>query len=160
MIRVFITVGTTPFDELIRRCDQELANGGFQCVAQMSEFSTYTPKNIDAFPFVKDISKHLQNADIIISHAGAGNVYSILEEHYKVIFVPNHTLKDGHQEDICNFIEKNHYASVFRLETTDSLLQKIDYTLAEKFNVYSNDNSEELVQSIFQILKGLDNSKD
>jgi beta-1,4-N-acetylglucosaminyltransferase len=153
MIKVFITVGTTPFDELIRYCDLNLDPDKFKCTAQVSEYSSYVPKNLEAFPFVKDISTYLKSADLVISHAGAGNVYSILENHFKAIFVPNHTLKDGHQEDICRFIEKNHYASVYRLNSDESLNEKIGYTIIEKFQIYSNDKTNDLIHSIYQILK-------
>jgi beta-1,4-N-acetylglucosaminyltransferase len=153
MIKVFITVGTTPFDKLIRICDLNLDPGKFQCIAQVSEFSSYLPKNIEVFPFINDVSLHLKSADLIISHAGAGNVYSILEKHLKVIFVPNNTLKDGHQEDICRFIEENHFASVYRLNSNESLTEKIGYTITEKFQIYTNDKTDDLVHSIYQILK-------
>jgi beta-1,4-N-acetylglucosaminyltransferase len=156
MINVFITVGTTPFDELITHCDRTIDTSLFQCVAQVSEFSSCNVKNIVSFPFVRNINQYCQNADIIISHAGAGSVYNVLEMKKKAIFVPNNKLKDGHQEDICQFIIKHDYAEVYRLgSVTNSINELLLKVYSKTYNMYSNPKTFQLVKCIYSDLKSL-----
>jgi beta-1,4-N-acetylglucosaminyltransferase len=153
MINVFITVGTTPFDELITHCDTTIDTSLFQCVAQISEFSSCNVTNIVAFPFVSNINEYCQNADIIISHAGAGSVYNILEMQKKALFVPNNKLKDGHQEDICKFIIKNDYAEVYKLGSVTNINELLLEVHSKTFNTYSNPTNFQLVNCIYSDLK-------
>ena len=116
MIKLFITVGTTPFDSLIRYCDENINLSKFEVIAQVSELASYTVQNIKGITFTKDINTYYNDADIVITHAGAGSTYNLLEMNKKVILVPNNTLKDGHQNDICKFIKDHNYGEVLSLE--------------------------------------------
>ncbi|KAJ6974392.1 hypothetical protein NC653_030484 [Populus alba x Populus x berolinensis] len=81
---VFVTVGTTLFDALVRTMDtkevkQELLRKGYtDLVIQMGRGS-YTPTKcdgedgslaVDYFTFSPSIADHLRSASLIISHAG------------------------------------------------------------------------------------------
>lgn len=155
MINVFVTVGTTPFDDLIEICDTTLDPAIFKCIAQISDLSRYKAKNIKTFAFDNNISAYFENADIIISHAGAGNVYSILESNKKAIFVPNNSLKDRHQEDICSYVKRNNYAEVFQLNSNVLLGNVLLRMQALSFSSYSNSDKETLPKEIFKILKSI-----
>lgn len=113
MTSIYVTVGTTPFDTLIRKID-ELAvrcpDSLFFC--QISKDSIYKPINCDWVDFTSDHDDFIKNADFVITHAGAGNVFSMLERNVSLIVVPNFERIDSHQGDLARFVEKYNYASV------------------------------------------------
>ncbi len=78
-MRFFITVGTTPFDDLIKTCDKLTRNFvDTEFIAQISNGS-YEPSNMNYFSFTDDINSFYSNSDLIICHSGAGTVYRLLE---------------------------------------------------------------------------------
>lgn len=155
MKKIFITVGTTPFDELIKFCDQTIDTKKFNIFAQISPYAKYKPLNFEYIEYTQNIDEYYNNYDLIISHAGAGSVYKLLELNKKTIFVPNYTMKDDHQIDICNFIEKKNYALVMKINQKDIDINK---TINESFNSQNTTYEKEktpmsLSQEIYSILR-------
>lgn len=111
MLNIFITVGTTEFDSLIKVIDTQFVNQSkYFFTAQISTSSNYQPNNIDFFEFSNDIERYINEADFIITHAGAGSVYSMLEKGKKLIVVPNLSRIDHHQAELANYVSKNNFA--------------------------------------------------
>lgn len=104
-MNVFVTVGTTPFDSLIRYIDVS-GMDGISVVMQIAT-GKYIPKNTKFFTFTEQIEKYYDEADIVITHAGAGSVYGLLEKNKKIIVFPNMDRMDTHQLEIANFIYTN-----------------------------------------------------
>ncbi|HIF9138807.1 TPA: PssE/Cps14G family polysaccharide biosynthesis glycosyltransferase [Photobacterium damselae] len=108
-MNVFVTVGTTSFDELIQNIDNiknEFEN--FTFLFQIAQ-GAYKPKNSDYFEFSSNIDQFYNNADLIITHAGAGSIYRLLELNKKIIVVPNMERVDKHQSDISTYMTDNHH---------------------------------------------------
>jgi beta-1,4-N-acetylglucosaminyltransferase len=139
MINVFITVGTTEFDELIEFIDEISLNlPDFNMVAQISSSAVYSPKNITFFDFSDDFESYVESADIIISHAGAGSVYSMLEKGKKLIVVPNLTRADKHQLELANFVQTKNFSIVcYVLKDLEEAILRVNKT---SFNVYEKDD--------------------
>ncbi len=110
-MNILVTVGTTPFDNLILAVDQQLGSL-YQVVSQIAK-GKYEPKSNHFFRFTDDIERYYQDADLIISHGGAGTIYRVLELGKKLIIVPNLDRIDHHQLDICDFMQKNNHAAVW-----------------------------------------------
>jgi beta-1,4-N-acetylglucosaminyltransferase len=107
-MKIFVTVGTTSFDSLIRFIDEELRNEGYEIIFQISE-GKYIPKNFEYFNFSEDIDFYYKNCDVVITHAGAGSVYRLLELKKKIIIIPNMERVDKHQIEIAEYMkEKGH----------------------------------------------------
>ena len=150
-VNIFITVGTTPFDELIQACDEKLDPQKYAVKAQISDTAKYIPKSFESFAYDPDIQVHYEWADVIISHAGAGTFYQLMEMGKKVIFVPNQTLKDSHQNDICTYALKHNYAFVLNDVTAlEMFLAKIQ---DHHFIPYEKD-TDEISQTIYHIIRG------
>lgn len=148
MINIFVTIGTTDFSHLIAFCDKLGKNPKFKIVCQIANVK-YTPEDIEFFRFTKNIEHYYLESDVIISHAGAGTVYRILEMGKKLIVVPNPGLKDSHQIDICKYLEENNLAFVANnVSETEDLLNKIT---AHSFSKYKN-SGVELVKFIASII--------
>ncbi|HPQ95405.1 MAG: glycosyl transferase family 28 [Thiothrix sp.] len=102
---IFVAVGTQfPFDRLIRCVDEWAASTGQSVVAQIAT-GEYEPSHADweRFMATDTFNRHLAAADLIISHAGMGNIITALE-HRKPIIVMNrqHELgehRNNHQAD-------------------------------------------------------------
>lgn len=149
-MNVFITVGTTPFDDLIRVCDETLGAYDYSIKAQISDSATYIPVSFDSFAYDSKIMPYYNWADVIVAHAGAGTFYQLMELGKKVILVPNSELKDGHQNDICTYAQNNNYAYV--LEHTEEIAMILEKIQTHKFNHYTKDPNE-ISSYICQLIK-------
>ena len=109
-MKIFVTVGTTPFDGLIRFCDEELWRK-HDFTLQIAS-GNYKPVNCQWFRFAKDIENHLVASDLVVTHGGAGSVFSLLRRNIPTVVVPNTERVDGHQIDLCNYLVRNNYAQV------------------------------------------------
>jgi beta-1,4-N-acetylglucosaminyltransferase len=121
---VFVTVGTTLFDSLVESITspsalEHMASNGFTdliiqhgkgkapCIAE--NFSL----RIDCFDFKPSLRENMLEADLIVSHAGAGTVMEALamDEHRqgKLAVVINSRLMDNHQVELAQAMgNRNH----------------------------------------------------
>ncbi|XP_031276550.1 UDP-N-acetylglucosamine transferase subunit ALG13 homolog isoform X1 [Pistacia vera] len=120
---VFVTVGTTCFDALVKAVDtlevkQELSRRGYtHLVIQMGR-GTYVPTKslgedgslaVDYFTFSSSIANHLSSASLVISHAGSGSIFETLRLSKPLIVVVNEDLMDNHQSELAEELaERKH----------------------------------------------------
>ncbi|MEW6983284.1 PssE/Cps14G family polysaccharide biosynthesis glycosyltransferase [Colwelliaceae bacterium 6471] len=128
-MKIFVTVGNTQYNQLIEALDNYVPNDKYEVVIQLAD-GFYRPKNHQYFRFTQEVQKYYQEADLVVSHAGAGSVFNLLSLNKKLVVVPNFERVDDHQLDLANFIDKNRYACVcFDLTNILSCINK----------AYSND---------------------
>lgn len=114
-MKCFVTVGTTEFDELIRAIDSEASKSaltarGFTCVICQIGRGSYKP-SFPHFDYTPDIPSYINDADLVISHAGnlktgAGTIIETLRLHKPLIVVINSRLMDNHQADIAEELSR------------------------------------------------------
>jgi len=109
-MKIFVTVGTTPFDSLIKEASLLKSS---ETILQVGE-SDFEASNCKIIKFTTNIVKYYFWADIVICHAGAGTIYQLLEMDKSIIVVPNLERSDQHQNEITNFVESNNYGLVAR----------------------------------------------
>ena len=109
-MKIFVTVGTTPFDRLINFFDQNAFEND-EIIIQTGN-SKIVVKNHKSFKWTKDIFQYFEWADLIVCHAGAGTIYNLIEKGKPIIVVPNLDRIDPHQSEIANYIERNNYGLV------------------------------------------------
>lgn len=128
MFKIFITVGTTEFDSLIKAIDTAFVNQSeYFFTAQISSSANYKPINFEFFEFSSDIERYIDEADFIITHAGAGSVYSMLEKGKKLIVVPNLSRIDHHQKELANYVNKNNFAiACKKLDELPTLIKSME----------------------------------
>ncbi|EGQ7762005.1 glycosyltransferase, partial [Vibrio alginolyticus] len=125
---------TTPFDSLIKSIDEKVANTqGIDVIFQISD-GKYKPRFGDFFKFSKNIHDYYNSADVVITHAGAGSIYSLVESKVKTIIVPNLDRIDKHQIDIARFMECNGYALV--MWDFENPLKIVQEAKSTNFNPY------------------------
>jgi beta-1,4-N-acetylglucosaminyltransferase len=108
-MKIFVTVGTTSFDSLIRFIDEKFHKNEYEVILQISE-GKYIPKNFEYFQFSENIDFYYKNCDVVITHAGAGSIYRLLEIKKKMIIIPNIERVDKHQIEIAEYMKENEYA--------------------------------------------------
>ncbi|OQQ01860.1 hypothetical protein BK412_15985 [Vibrio campbellii] len=109
-MKIFVTLGTTPFDSLIKYIDENDFFKSHEVLIQSK--GNYHPKNFDFFEFSDLIDDIYLESDLIITHAGAGSIYSLLEKRKKIISVPNFERVDKHQKDLSLFLQDKKLALV------------------------------------------------
>lgn len=120
-MRIFVTVGTFRFDELIKLIDNLASTSSHTFTCQLG-IGEYKPKNCIWFEFSSNFEDFISDADLVITHAGAGTVYSLLEQHKNIIVIPNTFRIDQHQLELARYVKENNFAltciSLFDLENT------------------------------------------
>lgn len=130
-----LTVGSTEFTELacafldISTLDALRAKGITSILAQVGNSTLPADSrvgklvrqglDIEIVNFLPDIESRISSAAIVVSHAGAGSILSVMRPSVQekagkiqLIVVPNTTLMDSHQQDLANELKSNDWARV------------------------------------------------
>lgn len=75
---------------------------------------------IIAFPYSPYIDEYIQQADIVISHAGTGSIIDTLRNHKKLMVIVNDKLMDNHQLEIANEFTNMKYCLSYQVKELDS----------------------------------------
>jgi UDP-N-acetyl-D-mannosaminouronate:lipid I N-acetyl-D-mannosaminouronosyltransferase len=110
-MNIFVTVGHTYYNALFQAVNEQLSSATYHVVNQISD-GDYLPDKHEYFTFTDNIALYINQADVVITHAGAGSVFHLLEIGKPIVVVPNFERVDAHQKDLANFVERNNYASV------------------------------------------------
>ncbi|VDB82625.1 unnamed protein product [Peniophora sp. CBMAI 1063] len=117
-MRVFITVGSTKFDALIEAVLSQsvleaLSSRGYgevvvQCGnsrvedAILGDARLLHGARVSVYRFKPSLTQDVDDADLIISHAGSGTILDVLRRSKPLIVVPNETLLDNHQKELAD----------------------------------------------------------
>ncbi|KAJ1656637.1 N-acetylglucosaminyldiphosphodolichol N-acetylglucosaminyltransferase catalytic subunit alg13 [Dispira simplex] len=133
--RVFVTVGTTGFDDLIGQfsspaVQHELVRQGYsdlvvQYGTSQAVFDTLLPVQglkVWGYGYKADIARDVQEADLVISHGGSGSILECLTLAKPLLLVVNTHLMDNHQQELAEALaERNHLVAT----TPDCLLRTL-----------------------------------
>ncbi|NLE76981.1 MAG: hypothetical protein GX605_09575 [Chloroflexi bacterium] len=101
---IFVTVGTTEFDGLVRAMD-ELAPSLGQPVVMQIGHGAYEPHQAQFFRFAGSLAPHLAQADLVVAHGGLGTTMEVLYLGKPLVSVSNPDRYDRHQEDLLGTME-------------------------------------------------------
>ncbi|WP_448213050.1 PssE/Cps14G family polysaccharide biosynthesis glycosyltransferase [Colwellia sp. MEBiC06753] len=132
-MKVFVTVGNTHYNSLIKAVDNCFLEERFQVTVQLADGS-YKPKNHHYIDYTNNIADEFEKADVVITHAGAGTIFDLLNRNVKVVVVPNFERIDSHQKDLASFVQRNQYAQVCNDLT--QLEENVKTALASNFLPY------------------------
>uniref|UniRef100_A0A7S1D4U2 UDP-N-acetylglucosamine transferase subunit ALG13 n=1 Tax=Cyclophora tenuis TaxID=216820 RepID=A0A7S1D4U2_CYCTE len=129
---IFVTVGTTLFDQLIEGVTQPEAikwmkkNGYTTLVIQYGKGAEPTipkdcPVSCRCYRFQSSLEADMKQADLIISHAGAGTVMEALRMQKRLVVVINTLLMNNHQTELASAMAKRGH--LFVLEKPEELKQ-------------------------------------
>ena len=143
---VFVTLGTQKqsFKRLLDMVENSKELQNDEIIAQIGN-TKYESKKIKCFDFVdsEKLDEYIKNAEIIITHAGVGSIFSGLHNDKKVIAVPR--LKkykehiNDHQLEICEEMTKEGYIlSCLENEDLDEKIRKIRNMNLKKYETNEN----------------------
>lgn len=152
-MKIFVTVGTTKFDELIEAIDRVefidiCKENGFDHIRMQIGGYKGEIKNVkDYVNYVKptEMNKEIENADLVIGHAGAGTIIEVKKKNKPLIVVVNDSLMDNHQIELATKLDSlgivtmtsvSNFAEVFKNKkylnqkplriNTDLFVKKVD----------------------------------
>ena len=132
---IFVTVGTTDFDALVRHVDELAPSLGREVVAQIGR-GEYLPTNMEWFRFAPSLDPYFGRAEVVVSHGGLGTIIEVLQRGVKLIGVSNPDRYDLHQEDILRALsDRGHMVWCRRL---DDLAQAIERIRDQEFTPYQS----------------------
>jgi UDP-N-acetyl-D-mannosaminouronate:lipid I N-acetyl-D-mannosaminouronosyltransferase len=135
-MNIFVTVGHTYYNALFQAVNEQLSSATYHVVNQISD-GDYLPDKHEYFTFTDNIEAYIDQADLVITHAGAGSVFHLLEIGKPIVVVPNFERIDAHQKDLANFVERNNYASV--CNNLNQLAQCVIEASSKTFSSYQTD---------------------
>ena len=117
-----MTVGTGSFDVLIlKTAELFCSKPQFEVVYQVG--NSKTNFNMSVNSFLDNFDDVVDTSDLVVTHAGAGTVFSLLEKKKLFIVVPNQQRADKHQLDIAHWLYENDYCEVcFNIDEFDLAL--------------------------------------
>jgi len=101
---IFVTVGTTDFDDLVLAMDTIAPSLGEECVAQIGRGS-YVPQNMTHFRFAPSLEPYYERSRIVVAHGGLGTMMEVLERGLPLIGLSNPDRYDRHQDDLLSVLE-------------------------------------------------------
>ncbi|XP_018589246.1 UDP-N-acetylglucosamine transferase subunit ALG13 homolog isoform X2 [Scleropages formosus] len=146
MTTVFVTVGTTRFDELIeavtsREAVQALLSRGYkQLVLQVGRGSLLPGPDscpgmrVHSFRFKDSIAADIRRADLVISHAGAGSCLETLGAGRPLLVVVNDRLMDNHQLELARQLHADSHLLYCTCSTLTETLKTMDLSVLEPFS--------------------------
>ncbi|KAK6515068.1 N-acetylglucosaminyldiphosphodolichol N-acetylglucosaminyltransferase catalytic subunit alg13 [Arthrobotrys conoides] len=163
---VFVTVGTTAFDNLIKAfltpdIITQLHGFGFnEIMIQYGKGkdvydAAFTPElqslvkearvTIAGVEYEEStrITEYIKKADLIISHAGSGTILDALRYQKAIIVIPNESLMDNHQAELANEMAKQKYVIRGKLE---QLAANISAAQSYKFRHFPRAGSRTFVE--------------
>ncbi|KAF4399090.1 hypothetical protein G4B88_023684 [Cannabis sativa] len=136
---VFVTVGTTCFDALVKTMDTEVVKeelfrrGYTHLLIQMGRGSYVPTKSggngslaVDYFTFSSSIADHLRSASLVISHAGSGSIFETLRLGKPLIVVVNEDLMDNHQTELAEELANRKHLYYAHPQTLNQIIKDMN----------------------------------
>lgn len=146
---VFVTVGSTSFDDLIKTvCSEKvlrvLKNKGFDKVVLQIGRGTIVSAvseelEVEWFKYKDSLEDDFKSASLIIGHAGAGTILESLIERKPLITVFNEKLMNNHQSELAEQMEKDGFLISC---STDKLLETLENFDPKNLKTYTSDSNK------------------
>jgi len=148
---IFVTVGTTDFDALVRAMD-ELAPGLDEPVVAQTGRGQFQPRHMEHFCFAPSLDAYYDQARLVVAHGGLGTLIEVMERGIKLIGLSNPDRYDRHQDDLLGAFESRGHMIWCR--SLDQLPQAMEQAADREFAPYESPPCE-IARSIRRYL-GLD----
>jgi UDP-N-acetylglucosamine transferase subunit ALG13 len=130
---LFVTVGSTDFDDLVQAVDTLVPGLSIQGIMQIGH-GRYEPINLPFFRFAPSLEPYYSKASFAIAHGGLATTMEILRKRIPLISVSNSDRYDDHQEDLLSTMADEGYLIWCR--RLDKLKQAIETALKTSFRRY------------------------
>ena len=140
-MKVFVTVGTTKFDKLLKKLleldiqkalkakgytELTIQYGNSEFVDPRTDLGFEELKVIDFFNFKPSLDPYILEADLVIGHAGAGTCLEVLKARKPLIVVINEDLMDNHQNELAEKLADAGHLRFCKLDKLQKLIELFD----------------------------------
>ncbi|KAI9319708.1 putative glycosyltransferase [Dichotomocladium elegans] len=144
MASVFITVGTTSFNELVNAatslsfvstlvslgyCSLLIQYGSGEPI-YMHNLAKLQDAQLDitvsGYAYKPSINDDMAAADLVISHAGAGSILQALRLQKRLIVVSNSGLMDNHQSELAQAMKEKNYCECSTISALEDALRRMN----------------------------------
>ncbi|XP_038603628.1 putative bifunctional UDP-N-acetylglucosamine transferase and deubiquitinase ALG13 [Tachyglossus aculeatus] len=145
MRSVFVTVGTTRFDELVACLSaiegvRTIEDLGYRRLVLQIGKGTVAPEpfasaefTLEVYRYKDSLKEDIQKADLVISHAGAGSCLEILEAKKPLVVVINDKLMDNHQLELAQKLHQEGHLFYCTCSTLLETLKTMDSSTLKSF---------------------------
>ena len=162
---VFVTVGTTQFDALVKAMAEDetletLREKGYGKVVLQIGTGKFVPEegvrkgvNVTSFRLKPSIADDFASADLVISHAGAGSCLEALEAGKPLITVVNDTLMANHQTELAEELASNGFCFFCYPASLKSTLSALDTSQLKKYEPGQPERLANYLDSVIEVHK-------
>lgn len=111
-LRILVMTGTTGFDSLVRVIDLDRDLESLADIVIQVGHGKYLPVNKSFFIFDENIKDKLEGYHFFVTHAGAGSIFTLLEQGKRALVVPNTERADKHQVELVKYVQDNQLCAV------------------------------------------------
>ena len=162
---IFVTVGTheQPFNRLIKKVDDLVANGNIkEKVIVQTGFSTYIPEHCEAHKMMsfEKMQQALKEARIVITHGGPSSFIEALQFGKVPIVVPRQEKfnehVNNHQVDFTKLIAKrmNNIIPVYDINDLGQTIDNYEQ-IAKTKNTGESSNNKQFNEKLKKVIDGL-----
>jgi len=161
LLMVFVTLGTQdkPFERLLEAVDKQIKLGNIKDEVIVQSGSTrYNSDKMKIYDYMtkEEFDKYIEEADIIITHAGVGTIVEGLKKNKKVIAAARKEQfgehVNDHQEQILeNFSENKYILKLVNFDELDKVIKEADEFEIREFET----NQENFIIKLDQKVKEL-----
>ena len=151
---ILVTLGTQKqqFTRLLDYIEESSINDEIIVQAGYTEYRSSKMKIFDFIDY-DEMNKYLDNADLIITHAGTGSIVSALQKNKKVIACARKSEYqehvDNHQEEIVSvFYEEGYILKIDDSINLDEIMKNINKFKPKKFVSNTNNFKKKLKKEI------------
>ena len=151
---ILVTLGTQKqqFTRLLDYIEESSINDEIIVQAGYTEYRSSKMKIFDFIDY-DEMNKYLDNADLIITHAGTGSIVSALQKNKKVIACARKSEYqehvDNHQEEIVSvFYEEGYILKIDDSINLDEIMKNINKFKSKKFVSNTNNFKKKLKKEI------------
>ncbi len=156
---IFVTLGTQDkeFTRLLEAIDREIEKGNIkERVVVQAGYTKYESKNMEIFDLIPtdEFNKYVKNADLIITHGGAGSILTAIKNNKKVIAAARlykykeHT--NDHQKQIVKeFADEGYILELRDFNKLGKLIEKSKSFTPKKF-VSNTPNMVKLIEDYIE----------
>ena len=105
---IFVAVGTTSFDTLVKVMDDLSPSLSEEVIMQIGH-GTYEPKNCKYFRFVPSLTPYYEQASVVVSHGGVGITTEVLQYNRPLVGVEDISQPGRHQQEILRALSEEGY---------------------------------------------------
>ena len=125
---IFVTVGTTDFDALVRQMDWLAPDLGEPVVCQIGT-GEYRPQHCYYFRFTHSLATYIRSARLVVSHGGLGCVTDVARLGKPLVGVSNPDRRDHHQDEfLSKFEADNHLIWCRSMDALGDAIERVSST--------------------------------